>query len=238
MEKKKEKVELNPFKSDVFSLGLVILELGILQLPSRDEKPNKWRENIKTGLKIFKKKYKKTLNTPKDKKTFRIFMKNLKSCLALDENERPDFKKLFIRLLKEDDEILRNHILLQESDLKKILEVKNEKNIENNKESPNILDVVTKIPKNVLSTAYEMFFNMIKSEELKIDDPDKQMKINNSEILEQKKRLEMYNKKKINSNTVSSIHPSKVKAYSPQFKKAHSQSKFEETPEKIEQDIG
>ena len=41
-----ENITINPYKSDVFSLGLIILKLGNLKLPNKNEKIDIWEKNI------------------------------------------------------------------------------------------------------------------------------------------------------------------------------------------------
>ena len=47
-----KKTKINPFKSDVFSLGLILLELGILEFTKKEA------ESIKLGIAKFEKTYK------------------------------------------------------------------------------------------------------------------------------------------------------------------------------------
>ena len=108
-------VKLNPYKSDVFSLGLIILEMGIGKIPKKKNDQKEWKRNIDGKIDEFKKIYKETLETSYERKIFRNLLTNLEECLELDPSDRPDFKKLFTSLLNDsDDETFRNHILLEE----------------------------------------------------------------------------------------------------------------------------
>ena len=43
-------ITINPYKSDVFSLGLIIMKLGNLKLPTKNEKFDIWEKNISDVL--------------------------------------------------------------------------------------------------------------------------------------------------------------------------------------------
>ena len=98
----KEKT-LNHFKSDVFSLGLIMLELGNLDLPIKVEEDNETlQENIKNQIEILRNSYTNRLCDMKEKKLFCEFVEILKNCLEITSDLRPDFKSIFIELIKND----------------------------------------------------------------------------------------------------------------------------------------
>ena len=113
-EKKKwATLEINSFKSDVFSLGLVLIELGTLGIPKKDDDFKIWEENIETRIKKFKNLYKDDDNAIVNK-----FAKLLEKCLKIEAEKRPDFIDLFYKFQKffkkENEESVRNQILLEE----------------------------------------------------------------------------------------------------------------------------
>ena len=58
---KMEKNARNSFKSDVFSFGLIIMELGNLDLLKREGNQSKWEETIKNKLKLMRRNYHKKI---------------------------------------------------------------------------------------------------------------------------------------------------------------------------------
>lgn len=118
--------KINLHKSDVFSLALIFLELGTLQVPTKVFGVSQWKEAIDNLLKRFGEIYKDVINK-EDKQSLEEFIKVLKSCLNFNSDERPDFIELFLGSMKGiENEKLRLHILLDEE----ILNLENLKNIE------------------------------------------------------------------------------------------------------------
>ena len=58
---KMEKNTRNSFKSDVFSFGLIMMELGNLELLKREGNQAKWEETIKNKLKLMRRNYHKKI---------------------------------------------------------------------------------------------------------------------------------------------------------------------------------
>ena len=119
--------QFNVFKSDVFSLALIFLELGSLQLPNKIYGIPQWKEGIESALKRFKEVYKDSLQNSREKQNLDDFLKILRSCLNFSPEERTDFNELFLMTLKNiEDDKLRMHILLEEQ----LLSLENLKNLE------------------------------------------------------------------------------------------------------------
>ena len=93
-------MEINPFKSDVFSFGLILLELGTLKSPKKGKDLNEWEKIIKKRIKLFKENYVAIIKEPQEKEELNNFIRMLRKCLRLDTNERPDFMRLFYRSLR------------------------------------------------------------------------------------------------------------------------------------------
>jgi len=112
------KVNINPFKSDVFSFGLVFLELGTLEIPKKDLDLKIWEQNIKKSLKDFRKIYENLLIEENEKERFNEFAMTLEECLHIKPQNRPDFHQLFKKSLKNiSDRCLKEHILAQEKEI-------------------------------------------------------------------------------------------------------------------------
>ena len=117
-EKKLKKINL--FKSDVFALGLVLLELGVLELPKRKSDEEKYRDNIENQILKFQKKYEEMAKVEDLKKELNNLLVILRLSLKIESEERPDFIELFFKMMEiseENDEKIRNIILI--SDKKK-----------------------------------------------------------------------------------------------------------------------
>ena len=118
-----DKVVYDPFKSDVFSLGLVFLELGTLNLPKANNDKKKWVENIQKEIKDFAKIYEENLKDHSEKLQLAKFTEILGRCLEFKANARPDFIELFKKDLAEsflkglEGESLGELILFQEKTL-------------------------------------------------------------------------------------------------------------------------
>ena len=116
--KKKKRNEIDIFKSDVFSMGVIILELGTLQTPKRDSKDfKKWKEFIENDLDLFKNIYgKEVKNNEIAKKELEFFLGILKKCLILEIEKRPDFKSLFFEMVARNDEKMRKIIIASQTE--------------------------------------------------------------------------------------------------------------------------
>ena len=68
------KVEINPFKSDVFSFGLILLELGTLKSPKKGKDLNEWEKIIKKRIKLFKENYEAIIKEPQEKEELNNFI--------------------------------------------------------------------------------------------------------------------------------------------------------------------
>ena len=79
-------LDLDPFKTNTYSLALMILQLDLKQPPQKDE--------IQKLLKEF---HKKHCSLTKNKQQVNEFLSNLTECLASDPQDRPDFIDLFCK---------------------------------------------------------------------------------------------------------------------------------------------
>ena len=110
-----DKLKVNPFKSDVFSFGLSLLELGTLEVPKPDLDLAVWEQNIRKVIRAFKNNYVPEMKNDSDMKALLDFIKMLKKCLRIEQTERPDFIRLFCRNLRTTKEAnLREHILMED----------------------------------------------------------------------------------------------------------------------------
>jgi len=110
-----EKVKVNPFKSDVFSFGLALLELGALEVPKQNADLKIWEKNIGKVIKSFNESYQPLMKDDSEMESLLDFVKTMKKCLRINPDERPDFSRLFYRNLKNiDADRFRKHILLEE----------------------------------------------------------------------------------------------------------------------------
>ena len=92
-----ELVVVNPYKSEVFSVAMIFLEMSIGWVPQCNEKFEIiWNEYV-----IFKE-LKNGLNSLKrySKKDIDDFVKTIKECLTNDQNKRPDFFHLWMNQKK------------------------------------------------------------------------------------------------------------------------------------------
>ena len=89
----KSKTVLNPFKSDVFSFGLICLEIGSRRTINRkDGFVELLKEGIQNNMKIMRKNYSNLVD--KEKKEFEEVMGMIERSLDFDTKTRPDFLKL------------------------------------------------------------------------------------------------------------------------------------------------
>jgi len=112
---KNQMLEINPYKSDVFSLGLIMLEMANLALPEKDKDFDIWETNIKASLEKAKEKYELLLIQKKEKEEFKNFLRLIKKCLSINAEKRPDFLQLFKENININDyEALKSHILIED----------------------------------------------------------------------------------------------------------------------------
>lgn len=120
--------DIDVYRADVFSLALIFLELGTLQLPSKIYGTAQWKEGIENQLKRFKEGYKNSMQSAEGKYKLEEFIKILRNCLNFNSEERPDFIELFLGNMRNiENERLRMHILLEEE----ILNLEHLRNLEN-----------------------------------------------------------------------------------------------------------
>lgn len=114
---KNTQIKYDPFKSDVFSLGLVFLELGTLNIPLAHSDKEIWVKNIRRGIEDFAKIYEKNLKNHSESEKIQLarFTETLEKCLEFEAAARPDFIDLFKKdLAVAEGENLRELILFQE----------------------------------------------------------------------------------------------------------------------------
>ena len=93
-------LRMNPFKSDVFSFGLVFLELGTLKLPTEKKEVVEWEDVIAKGISEFKKIYQPLMKNVSDLRDLSNFVQILEKSLSMDPSKRPDFIDLLYMDLK------------------------------------------------------------------------------------------------------------------------------------------
>ena len=115
---KKDNSRLNPYKFNVFALGMIILEMGIsnfsnylLEMLSQ-EKIN-FENWVKEQIIIFVESF-KNIKSNREKKIMTQILEILKQCFMLNEITRPDFLDLFWINTKNDLETLQKHIFFDE----------------------------------------------------------------------------------------------------------------------------
>ena len=117
---------LNFFKSDVFSFGLVLMELGILKLPKREKKERSYDRNIEECIQEFEEVYKKEAKRKDLREELKFILEILRQSLNVYPEDRPDFKELFFKMMnmveKDNFEKIREIILVSDTTnaLKKI----------------------------------------------------------------------------------------------------------------------
>lgn len=113
----KSSEKFNPFKSDVFSLGLIILELGTLKNPENNQK-----EKIEEIIIEFTKIYRKSLENDKELKYLESLAELIRVSLSVDPKQRFDFIDLYytfqMKFKPNEEEILRSQILMGEQNNK------------------------------------------------------------------------------------------------------------------------
>lgn len=84
---------LNPFKADVFSFGLICLEIGSRKsIKRKNAFEELLKEEIRNNMKIMRDNYSNLVD--KEKKEFEELMGMIERSLDFDTNTRPDFLKL------------------------------------------------------------------------------------------------------------------------------------------------
>ena len=109
---------LNFFKSDVFSFGLVLMELGILKLPKREKKERSYERNIEECIQEFEEVYKKEAKRKDLREELKFILEILRQSLNVYPEDRPDFKELFFKMMnmveKDNFEKIREIILVSD----------------------------------------------------------------------------------------------------------------------------
>ena len=107
----------NPFKSDVFSLGLILLELVTLDIPQKSQDTEIYEKNIEGFLKKFKKAYKNTIQE-KEMKDLLSLIEIITISLKVIPKDRMDFIGLYytfqMKFNPNNQDILRTQILIGE----------------------------------------------------------------------------------------------------------------------------
>ena len=113
-QKKDSKLKkINFFKSDVFSFGLVLLELGCLEMPERDDEKEKYSLNIRRLIKKFRKIYEEMSVEESLEKELNDLLEILTVCLEVDSTERPNFIKLYFKMMgmwSDDNFVIREEV--------------------------------------------------------------------------------------------------------------------------------
>lgn len=120
-ERKMKKLgKLDFYKSDVFSLGLVLLEMGALSVPKRsDDDEEAYFEKINSKIEKIHENYEEIAKVEELEEELEGFEGILRECLRIIPNERPDFISLFLlwieKFEKEKDEKIQKLIMLSEN---------------------------------------------------------------------------------------------------------------------------
>lgn len=120
-ERRKRKLgKLDFYKSDVFSLGLDLLEMAVLSVPKRiDCDEDAYLEKINSKIEKIHENYKEIAQMEGLEEELEGFENILRQCLKIQTKERPDFISLFLHWMenfeKEKDEKMQKMILLSEN---------------------------------------------------------------------------------------------------------------------------
>ena len=111
-EKEKKSLVFNRFKSNTFTLALILLEIGTLKELKKEKDEKTWKKKIKEMIAEFSRNYEK-----EEEKTLKKFVGILKKCLKFDNRKRPDFIDLFYKFQRKlfgNEESLRAQITASE----------------------------------------------------------------------------------------------------------------------------
>jgi len=109
-----DKMLVDPYKSNVFALGLIILELGrskIINFSKTKWNKEEFEKKIKKQIRKFEFAYLDILKEQKEKEKFLKFSSIIKECLNFNPNQRPDFLKLFCMYMKNDGKSIQLYVL-------------------------------------------------------------------------------------------------------------------------------
>lgn len=117
-----DSVVVNPYKSDVFSFGLIILELATQSQIKHKNNINTLQQQIQKHLHFFESVYKQNLQKNEDLIELQTLQENLRLSLEIDPKNRPDFIDLFKKKTNffSEKEKLRFHIFIEENDVQNL----------------------------------------------------------------------------------------------------------------------
>lgn len=117
-----DSVNINPYKSDVFSFALIILELATQNQIKHKNNINTFQQEIQKHLHFFESLYKQNLKGNEHLNDLQTVIENLRISLEIDPKNRPDFIDLFKKKTNffSDKEKLRFHIFIEENDLQNL----------------------------------------------------------------------------------------------------------------------
>ena len=96
-------LSFNPYKADVFSFGLLMLEIGRLEsinLTKYVENSELMEKTLEKSLKQFYNRYQMILNDDEEKMQFAVIFEAITACLVVDPKKRLDFLVLFQEFFK------------------------------------------------------------------------------------------------------------------------------------------
>lgn len=106
--------KIDVFRSEVFSLGLMLLELGGLELPERGDYT--YTRNIEKAITQLQENYDKIALNDGLSQKLKTLVEILRLCLKFYSEDRPDFIGIFLNILmkesQNDDEKIRRMILM------------------------------------------------------------------------------------------------------------------------------
>lgn len=111
-----DRVDINPYKSDVFSLGLVMVKLAYGKLPQFSS--NMGFEILKLVQEVERKFLGESAGDQNTEKRIEKVMNLLREMLETDPRNRPDFEELFFRSLRLEENVvkIRKMILVKENE--------------------------------------------------------------------------------------------------------------------------